>query len=375
MTPTASPGSTLVDSANAQGQQADPNTANNSASLSLPVRGVSNLSVTGSVQPGSGYVGQPMTYTIDVTNQGPNDEPDAVLSSNLPAGLVVDSTSSTQGADPPVSQGILTADLGLLPAGAHGGRDPGRHARPLRRGPAHDRASRSRGRIYDPDPTDNTAAVTSTVVATSDLGVVIAPSSGPAMAQVDWSYSVQVTNNGPSAATGVVATIPLPAGVQFASASSGQGSTPTQQGGVLTADLGDIASGGSATITIVIDPTPASSGTSISLSAEVAGQPVRPESRQQSGVLEPGDRPFGQRLPESVIHAAGRAERPDGHFHRLGEQRGSDAGDRRPGDLPLGERPDAPLLVPEPGDDGPGLRPVLRSPGRPGPRRVRPPSP
>ena len=284
VTPTASPGSKLVDSANAQGQQADPNTANNSASLSLPVRGVSDLSVTGSVQPGSGYVGQPMTYTIDVTNQGPNDEPDAVLSSNLPLGLVVDSTGSTQGADPPVSQGILTADLGLLPAGATAVVTLVVTPGPSDVGPLTTAFS-VQGLDYDPDATNNTAYVTNSVVATSDLGVVIAPSSGPAMAQVDWSYSVLVTNNGPSTATGVVATIPLPGGVQLASASSGQGSTPTQQGGVLTDDLGDIASGGSATITIVIDPTPASSGTSISLSAEVAGNQFDPNPANNQASL------------------------------------------------------------------------------------------
>ncbi len=248
------------------------------------MRGVSDLSVTGSVQPGSGYVGQPMTYTIDVTNQGPNDESDAVLSSNLPAGLIVDSTGSTQGADPPVSQGIMTADLGLLPAGDTAVVTLVVTPGPSDAGPLTTSFS-VQGQDYDPELTDNTAAVTSTVVATSDLGVVIAPSSGPAMAQVDWSYAVQVTNDGPSTATGVVATIPLPAGVQLASDSSSQGDTPTQQGGVLTADLGDIASGGSATVTIVIDPTPASSGTSISLSAEVAGNQFDPNPANNQASL------------------------------------------------------------------------------------------
>src|SRR5262249_22841544 len=87
---TATPGSTLVDSATVQGAQADPDLTNNSDALSLPVRGVSDLAVAASTQPTAPHVGQPLTYTIVVTNNGPNDEPDAVLSSILPPGLTVD---------------------------------------------------------------------------------------------------------------------------------------------------------------------------------------------------------------------------------------------------------------------------------------------
>ena len=96
---------------------------------------------------------------------------------------------------------------------------------------------------------------------------------------------MKVTNAGPSAATGVVATIPLPAGVQFVSASASQGVAPAPQGGVLTADVGNIASGGSATITIVIDPTPADSGGSIPLAAQVAGQQFDPDASNNQASL------------------------------------------------------------------------------------------
>jgi uncharacterized repeat protein (TIGR01451 family) len=270
VTTTAQPGSMLVDSATVQGAQADPDTANNSATLSLPVRGVSDLSVSATVQPGSGYVEQPLTFKVDVTNNGPADEPDAVLSAALPKGVEVDSTSSTQGGDPPVNQGILTADLGPLAAGqtavvtlvvTPGASDVGT----LTTGFSVE------GQDYDPDLSNNTDVVAVPVAPSCDLAAVIVPSEAPAVAQVAWSFSAVVTNKGPSPATGVVAMIPLPAGVQFVSASSSEGDAPTEQAGALTADLGGIAPGGSASVTVVIAPTPSVSGGTVSLTASVAG--------------------------------------------------------------------------------------------------------
>jgi uncharacterized repeat protein (TIGR01451 family) len=212
VTTTAPPGSTLVDAATVQGAEADPNTANNSATLRLPVRGVSDLSVTAAAQTGSGYVGQPLTLIIDVTNNGPADEPDAVLSAALPSGVNVDSTSSTQGGDPPVNQGILTADLGPLAKGqtavvtlvlTPGVSDVGT----LTTGFS------VQGQEYDPNLSNNTYALAVPVAASCDLAAAIVPSEAAGVAQLPWSYSVLVTNQGPSRATGVVATLPLPAGV------------------------------------------------------------------------------------------------------------------------------------------------------------------
>jgi uncharacterized repeat protein (TIGR01451 family) len=274
--PTAQPGATLVDTATVQGAQDDPDLDNNSDSLSLPVRGLSDLSVVATVQPGSGYVGQPVTYSIAVTNNGPLDEPDAVLSSALAAGLVVDSTSSTAGADPPVSQGIMTADLGPLLSGQT---DivtlvvtPGQpNVGMLTTGFS------VQGQDYDPDPSNNAVSVSLPIAPSCDLGVAIAPGNVAAVSQVDWAYTVQVTNAGPSPATGVAATIPLPAGAQFVSASSSQGLAPVGQDGALVAALGTIASGGSATVTILIEPDESVAGGTLTLAAQVAGSQYDPD--------------------------------------------------------------------------------------------------
>jgi len=70
------------------------------------------------------------------------------------------------------------------------------------------------------------------------------------------SYTLTATNNGPSTATGVSVVDTLPAGVTFNSVTPSQG-TASQASGTVTAALGTILSGQSATITIIVTPTTA----------------------------------------------------------------------------------------------------------------------
>jgi hypothetical protein len=63
---------------------------------------------------------------------------------------------------------------------------------------------------------------------------------------------MKVTNQGPNAAPDLVVTDTLPAGSTFLSGSSSTGAVPTVQNGVATYQLGNLAAGASATITIVV---------------------------------------------------------------------------------------------------------------------------
>jgi uncharacterized repeat protein (TIGR01451 family) len=66
--------------------------------------------------------------------------------------------------------------------------------------------------------------------------------------------NVSIANFGPDTATGVVLTNTVPAGVTFVSASLSQGNVTSVGGGQVTCDLGSLAAGGSATVTIVTVP-------------------------------------------------------------------------------------------------------------------------
>jgi uncharacterized repeat protein (TIGR01451 family) len=85
---------------------------------------------------------------------------------------------------------------------------------------------------------------------TADLSVAQTAPPGAGILQ-PITYNFLVSNAGPSAGTAATFTDTLPAGVQFVSASSGQGSC-TQTGGVVTCDLGSVPSGSSVTATVVV---------------------------------------------------------------------------------------------------------------------------
>ncbi|MEA2587090.1 MAG: trimeric autotransporter adhesin [Actinomycetota bacterium] len=85
---------------------------------------------------------------------------------------------------------------------------------------------------------------------TADLSVAQTAPPGAGILQ-GITYNFLVSNAGPSAGTAATFTDTLPAGVQFVSASSGQGSC-TQSGGVVTCGLGSVPSGSSVTATVAV---------------------------------------------------------------------------------------------------------------------------
>ena len=238
--------------------------------------GVSDLGISVTAQPGVVYVGQEVTYTVTVSNQGPDDEPDAIMTCPLSSNVAFASASYLPGWSPSLANGLLTADLGPLPAGGTAIVTVVLIPQAAAAGTLTTSFS-IQGENTDPVPTNNTAYATVTVNPAADLAVTISPGSVPPAVQADWTYTLNVANLGLSNATGVTVTAPLPADVQFVSAASSQGSTPVVQDGTLSADLGALAAGQSATVSIVVMPTAIGS---MPLSASVTGDQFDPNARQ-----------------------------------------------------------------------------------------------
>ncbi len=110
----------------------------------------------------------------------------------------------------------------------------------------------------DPNPSDSTSSVTTTVNPASDLAVGIAADNDVAALGVPLNYTLTVTNNGPSDASGVVLTDGLPAGATFLGATDSQGNAAgTVDSGSLSWAIGELASGDSASLVIAVHPTAA----------------------------------------------------------------------------------------------------------------------
>lgn len=88
---------------------------------------------------------------------------------------------------------------------------------------------------------------------TPELSISQTPSANPVVVGTNLTYTLTVTNGGESAATGVTVTDGLPASATFVSATPSQGTCTGT--GTVTCTLGILASGGSATVSLVVRPT------------------------------------------------------------------------------------------------------------------------
>jgi uncharacterized repeat protein (TIGR01451 family) len=92
----------------------------------------------------------------------------------------------------------------------------------------------------------------------ADLSITKSGAPNPVVSGNRVTYTLTISNNGSQPATGVSVTDPLPASVHFNSVSSTQGNctTPTKpKGGIVTCNLGDLASGASTNIMIIVTAT------------------------------------------------------------------------------------------------------------------------
>jgi uncharacterized repeat protein (TIGR01451 family) len=100
-----------------------------------------------------------------------------------------------------------------------------------------------------------TLTVAGVVPAAADLSVAMTAESGPVVVTSNLTYTLAITNHGPSPATAVVLTNPLPAGLAFVSAAPSTGSATTNAAGQLVWDVGGLAKDGAATLSVVTRST------------------------------------------------------------------------------------------------------------------------
>src|SRR5205085_2638651 len=179
------------------------------------------LAVTASDSVDPVTAGNDLTYTLNVTNNGPSTATGVSLSDAVPAGTSYVSASPSQGTCS-VAAGTVTCSLGSLANGASASIALTVHVDPSRTTPLSDTASVSSG-VVDPNPANDSDTEPTAVNVAADLSVSKSDASDPAGAGTDLTYAIAAQNSGPSNATGVVASDPVPNGTTLVSADNGGG--------------------------------------------------------------------------------------------------------------------------------------------------------
>ena len=127
--------------------------------------------------------------------------------------------------------------------------------------------------------TSGQVTATSGISPEADLSITKTDSPDPVIKGENLTYTIAVTNNGPDGAPSAVVTDTLPGNVTFVSATSSQGSC-SESGGTVTCNLGTLANGATATVTIVVT-TPAVTGT-LSSTASVTSDAIDSDTTNNS---------------------------------------------------------------------------------------------
>lgn len=227
-----------------------------------------DLSLTSQTSAAQIVAGDSFTYTVQLTNSGPNDAAGVVFSDPAPAGVTFNSCSSTAGTCT-VSGGAASLSLATIPNGETVTITiQATLSTSLADGTALANTPSVTSSTFDPNAGNNSGSAGSTSITVqnkSDLLVTTASSLDVVNFGGTLTYTVTVRNVGPFEASAVTLADPVPAQAIFLSMNSGGASCTTPapaMGGTVTCSFGSMASGASATVSftvrVSIPPVPAS---------------------------------------------------------------------------------------------------------------------
>ncbi|MBB2987761.1 DUF7507 domain-containing protein [Terracoccus luteus] len=273
---------TLTNTATATSSTPDPDTSNNSATVSDDSVPSADLSVVKTIAPLSPVPGQPVTFTLVVANAGPSNATQVTLTDRLDAALEGATATTSAGTCAVGADDALTCGLGTVISGATVTVTVTATLQPGYTGPLSNTA-RVASPVNDPQPGNNTSAVTGPTLAAADLSVSKSVSPGAPVPGRPVTYTVTVRNAGPSTATEVVLTDPLDPALTGATATSTAGSCSTA-GGDVTCALGAVAPSGVVTVTVTADLDRAFTGT-LTNTATVRTATVDPDRTNDSDTV------------------------------------------------------------------------------------------
>ncbi|HEX2835481.1 MAG TPA: IPTL-CTERM sorting domain-containing protein [Thermoanaerobaculia bacterium] len=276
--PALASGTVLSNTATATSSTADPSTGNESATATTTVTTSADLMISKTDTPDPVTAGNNISYQLTLTNNGPSNAANATFSDTLPAGTTFVSLSTTGawscttpavGATGTVSctnaSWGATVDFFTLVVNV----DPA-----LANGTVLSNTATLASATSDSNSGNNSDTATTTVTSSPDVGVTMTDNPDPVTQGSSLTYTINVSNGGPSTPANVSLSDTLPAGTTFQSLSDTGGgwscTTPAfGASGTINCTVASLTSNTIFTLVVTVGPaTP--DGTILSNTATVS---------------------------------------------------------------------------------------------------------
>ncbi len=223
----------------------DPDLSNNNSTVTDILSKVADLAVTKTDSPGPVKTGQTLTYTINVTNNGPSNITQFTLTDALPDGFNNPIYTESSGTYNPITGEWTGINL-----------SPGQFVTLIITGTVNSGISETLTNTVtvtpptgttDPNLENNEASTTTTVIREANLAITKTVDKSRPVVKDIIHYTLIINNNGPDTAVNTQVADKLPAGLRFVSYTANYG-TYDPATGIWT--IGNLSNGARAVLTI-----------------------------------------------------------------------------------------------------------------------------
>ncbi|MGJ0909504.1 DUF6923 family protein, partial [Clostridium botulinum] len=199
---------TITNTARADSTTPDPDPPNNETTIITPINPSADISITKTANPDPVVAGEEATYTITVTNAGPSDALNVTLTDAIPACILNPEFSIDGGVtfNPWVNPYVIGTMV------------PGATVTVLIRGTVDPsctgtitNTARADSTTPDPNPPNNETTIITPINPSADISITKTANPDPVVAGEEATYTITVTNAGPSDALNVTLTDAIPA--------------------------------------------------------------------------------------------------------------------------------------------------------------------
>jgi large repetitive protein len=291
-----------VNSAEVTSNAEDPAPANNKSEAAVTVAPAADLLITKTASPTNAKVGDEVTYTLSVTDAGPDTAKAVKVTDALPAG---ESYQSSEGGCSASGQG-LTCVLNDIADGE----TKTLHVKVLIGAALAEQTVTNTAEVasetFDPETANNRAQAEVQVETAADLQLEKSASPTSVSPGGEATYSLAVTNTGPDPAKGVLLSDELPAGESYLSNDGGC----SVSGQKVICELGAMSDGEERTVQIVVRPELALAASTVINTAIVSSATWDPntannESRAAVVVAPAADLRLTKTAPGAIVDLPG----------------------------------------------------------------------